>query len=322
MNPLMSRALGIGLGVLADSFIPDPATHHPVAWFGSAASGIETITYRDSRDAGGIHVAICVVPVAMAGWLVERYTALRWWLHLGATALTTWAVVGIYCLAREGLTMASFLDNDDLASARAQLSHLCGRDPDHLDHVELARATVESVAENTADAGIASVMWAALAGIPGLVTHRCINTLDAMIGHKNTRYLRFGTVAATLDDWLDWIPARTTGVLFSLLAPVVHGSSDRAWQITMRDHAKHPSPNGGWCESAMAGALGVQLGGTNIYYGNRIEHRGRLGDGSLPKAGDARRSVNLSRWAMAIATAGTIAGLGIVAGLTRLTKSR
>ena len=125
-----------------------------------------------------------------------------------------------------------------------------------LDEPELARATVESVAENTSDAVVAPLFWGAVAGLPGLLGYRAANTLDAMVGHRSARYARFGTPAARLDDLLNLVPARLTGLLTIAVAPVAHGDRARAWRVWRRDRNDHPSPNAGQCEAAMAGALG------------------------------------------------------------------
>lgn len=297
------RALGLALGLVADRLFGDPVRHHPVAWFGTAASRVENHTYADDVRSGGVHVATMLVPLAVGGGIVE--CAGRRWpvLQVAATAFTTWAVVGATSLAREGRIMADALADDDLERARERLGHLCGRDADALDASELARATIESMAENTADAAVASIFWGAALGVPGMLVHRGANTLDAMIGHRNARYERFGKVAAHLDDVLDLLPARATGALFATLAPAVGGDLRRAWRVLRRDHAKHPSPNGGWCESAIAGALGVQLGGRNVYYGGRVEDRGLLGDGPRPDADAVRCSTRLVTLATGVAGA-------------------
>ncbi|MET8160982.1 cobalamin biosynthesis protein [Sphaerisporangium sp. NPDC005289] len=218
------------------------------------------------------------------------------------TALATWAVLGGTTLGREGAYMARALEADDLAAARDRLPHLCGRDPSGLSADELARATVESIAENTSDAVVAPLVWGAVAGVPGLLAYRAINTLDAMVGHRSKRYERFGWAAARLDDVANYVPARITGALACVLAPLVGGSPRRAAAVLRRDGGRHPSPNSGRCEAAFAGALGVRLGGRNVYAG-RVEHRPVLGDGRDPRAGDIARSVRLAR-AVNLAAAG------------------
>src|SRR5258705_9627102 len=154
--------------------------------------------------------------------------------------------------------MADRLDRGDLAAARAQLPNLCGRDPSTLDETELARATVESVAENTSDAVVAPLAWGALFGLPGLVGYRAVNTLDAMVGHRSPRYRDFGTVSARLDDLANLGPSRATAALTVALAPLAAGRRREALRIWLRDGRRHPSPNAGQCEAAVAGALDIR----------------------------------------------------------------
>ncbi|HMR49713.1 MAG TPA: cobalamin biosynthesis protein [Arachnia sp.] len=297
----MTRAVGIVVGVAADAVWGDPKQHHPVAWFGTYASTVEPHLYADDRAHGTAYVAATVAPVALAGLALERATRRHPVAHVAVTALSTWAVLGARSLAREGEILAGHLEAGDLDAARGRLGHLCGRDPSNLDEPELARAAVESMAENTADAVVASLFWGAVAGVPGMLAHRAINTLDAMVGHRNERYARFGTAAARLDDAADYLPARITGVLACALAPLVGGDPRRAWRTMRRDADQHPSPNGGWCESAWAGALGVQLGGTNVYF-SRTEERPLLGDGPRPDARALRKAARLVTAVTAAAT--------------------
>jgi adenosylcobinamide-phosphate synthase len=203
--------------------------------------------------------------------------------------------------------MADALEAGDLDAARARLPHLCGRDPRGLDAKELTRATVESIAENTSDAAVAPLVWGAALGVPGLLAYRAINTLDAMVGHRSPRYANFGWAAARTDDVASWVPARLTGLLTAACAPLADGSPRAAYAAFRRDGAKHPSPNAGRCEAAFAGALGIRLGGVNVY-GTRVEHRPELGDGRAPEIPDIRRAVRLSRAVTitsALLTAGT-----------------
>jgi adenosylcobinamide-phosphate synthase len=163
-----------------------------------------------------------------------------------------------------------------------------------LDESELARATVESVAENSSDAEVAPLVWGAVAGLPGLVGYRAVNTLDAMVGHRSDRYRRFGTAAARLDDVANLVPARLTAALTVLAARPLGGSWRGALRTWLRDGGRHPSPNSGRCEAAMAGALGVRLGGPNVYAG-RVEVRPTLGDGRTVKPDDIHAAVRISR---------------------------
>jgi adenosylcobinamide-phosphate synthase len=262
--------------------------------------------YAPTTAAGARYVAVAAgVPTAVA-LLASAVTRRRPVARAALVAATTWTVLGSTSLRREGTAMAKALDSDDLAAARERLPHLCGRDPSALGPSELARATVESVAENTSDAAVGALFWGAVAGLPGLVGYRAVNTLDAMVGHRSARYARFGTAAARLDDAANLVPARVTAALTVAAAPLVGGSRSRALWIWAHDGRRHPSPNSGQCEAAMAGALGVRLGGRNVYAG-RVEDRPHLGRGRAPEAGDIRRAVRLSALVSAGATALAVA---------------
>jgi len=287
-------ALGLVLGLATDTFVADPRRAHPVAGFGRAAALLERGTWRPSRRAGVLHVVALVVPLTCAGAWLDRRLRRHPWARGGLTAVTSWAVLGSASLAREASALAVELDRTDLPAARLRLPALCGRDPQLLDAAGLARAAVESVAENTADAAVAPLVWGALAGTAGLVGYRAVNTLDAMVGHRSERYLAFGWAAARLDDLLTLLPARLTAVLAVAFAPAVGGSSARAWRVWRRDAGAHPSPNAGPCEAAFAGALGNRLGGPTVYpYG--CSQRPWLGEGGDPGPADVRRAVRLSR---------------------------
>ncbi len=206
----------------------------------------------------------------------------------------TWAVLGGTSLVREGDALGRSLEAGDLDAARARIPHLCARDPALLDAAGMARAGVESLAENTSDAVVAPLLWGAVAGVPGLLGYRAVNTLDAMVGYRSARYARFGRAAARLDDVVNLVPARLTAVLTVLLAPAVGGRPADAVRAWRRDAAGHPSPNAGPVEATAAGALGLRLGGRTEYaYG--AEDRPALGDGRTPRPSDLRRTARLSR---------------------------
>ena len=299
-RPGSARAAGLLAGGLLDAVLGDPRRGHPVSIFGAAASQAETMLWSDSRGRGAAMVAVCVAPVALAGLGAQRVTRGRPALTLAATALASWTVLGGASLGGSALALGRALEAGDLAAARRMLPTLCGRDPEQLDPTGLARAAVESVAENTSDAVVAPLFWGAVAGLPGLLGYRAVNTLDAMIGQRSPRYQRFGWAAARLDDVANLIPARITGLLTVALAPTAGGCSRRALRTLLRDGRRHPSPNAGQCEAAFAGALGVRLGGRNSYQG-RAEQRGLLGDGAAPAAADISRAVRLSRLVSAAA---------------------
>lgn len=236
-------------------------------------------------------------------------------LHVATVAVSTWVVLGGTTLAREGVAMTGLLDTGDLPAARRRLAHLCGRDASTLDAQELARAAVESVAENTSDAMVAPMLWGAVLGVPGLLAYRAVNTLDAMVGHRSPRHARFGWAAARLDDLANLVPSRLTGVLASVLAPLVGGSPAASLRTMRRDGAAHPSPNAGPCEAAFAGALGITLGGATVY-GDRVEWRGPLGDGPPPQVHDISRAVRLSRAVGLVSVAVSVALAALTARLT------
>ncbi|MBF6177375.1 cobalamin biosynthesis protein [Nocardia otitidiscaviarum] len=303
-----STAAGLLLGFALDRLFGDPRRCHPVAGFGSAAMALETKTYRDSRAAGVLHEVVLVGAVTAVGVAAHRAGSGR----VPLTAAATWTVLGGRSLARTGRAMADRLEADDLAGARELLPSLCGRDPALLDADGLARAALESIAENTSDATVAPLFWGAVAGIPGLLAYRAINTLDAMIGYRNQRYRNFGWAAARTDDVANLVPARLAGALTTALAPLVGGRPAAAWQAWRRDASSHPSPNAGVAEATVAGALGVGLGGRTEYR-HGVEMRPTLGDGPAPRVPDLRRAVVLSE-AVQLATALTAAGIAAARG--------
>jgi adenosylcobinamide-phosphate synthase len=277
---MVSRALGAAAGVMADRLLGEPpAVAHPVARFGSVMRGVETRLYRDAREAGAAHAALGVGLAAAAG------------AALGSPAAAAYIAVAGRALGQAALDVEAALVRDDLDAARALLPALVGRDPSQLDEPAIARAAVESVAENTVDAVVAPALWTAAAGAPGVFVYRAVNTLDAMVGHRSSRYEQFGWASARLDDLAGLIPARVTAGLVAAVRP---GAAGRVARAVHDDAPAHPSPNAGIAEAAFAGALGLRLGGANRY-GDRVEERPALGDGRAPEPCDIRAAVRLSR---------------------------
>jgi adenosylcobinamide-phosphate synthase len=296
-------AYGATLGFLGDLLAGDPRRGHPVAAFGRAAGALEGRLWRDDRASGAVFTALCAGGAVGGAALAQRAVRSSATLSVALTAAATWSVLGGESLAREARLVGAALEAGDLAAARARLPHLCGRDPQALDAAGIARAVVESVAENTSDAVVGALVWGAAGGVPGLVGFRAVNTLDAMVGHRSPRFLRFGWAAARLDDVAGWPGARLTAALATLAGPDPRGAV-RVWR---RDAALHPSPNAGPVEAAFAGALRLRLGGT-LSYAGRTEHRPVLGAPlPPPTAADIDRAVRLSRRvnALALATATT-----------------
>jgi adenosylcobinamide-phosphate synthase len=284
---------GIAAGLALDAVLGDPRRAHPVALFGTAAARAEQALHRDSRVAGAGYAALLTGAAVGAGILLQAGTAGRPAARTAVAALATWSVVGGTTLRREARVLRGHLGADDVPAARARLPHLCGRDPSALDADQLARATVESVAENTSDAVVAPLLWGTVLGVPGLLGYRAVNTLDAMVGHRSPRYARFGWAAARADDVANVVPARVTAALTVCLASLVGGRPPSALRAWRRDGRKHPSPNAGPVEAAFAGALGRTLGG-RLSYGGRVEDRPLLGDGPAPGAADIARAERLS----------------------------
>lgn len=290
------HARGAAIGLLADAAVRHPSwVPHPLSVFGAAMGRLERRLHADDVGAGARYAAVGVALGAAAA------------VPLRSTVLATWLASGGRQLQEVAHDVAARLDEGDLDGARDLLPSLVGRDPSSLDATGVARAAVESVAENTVDAVVAPAMWAAAAGPTGVLVHRAVDTMDSMVGYRNERYERFGRVAARLDDAMAWVPARATALLVVAARPDTARAVLRA---VRRDAPSHPSPNAGVAEAAFAGALGVQLGGPTSYPGGRVEERPLLGTGREPTASDVRAAVDLSAdITTALATA--LAGYGL-----------
>lgn len=313
---------GLVAGFAADAVLGDPRRFHPVAGFGRAASRLERAMYAPTQSAGVAYAAVAAGAPTVLAVAAHIATRRRPIARVVLIAATTFAVLGGTSLGREADAMATELDRDDIDAARDRVPNLCGRDPAALDAGEIGRATVESVAENTSDATVAPLLWGAVAGLPGLVGYRAINTLDAMIGHRSERYRDFGTASARLDDAANLLPSRLTALLTIPAAAIVDDgrplgdprrrgprrSAFATFATWLRDRNRHPSPNSGQCEAAMAGALGVRLGGRNVYHG-RVEVRPMLGRGPLPGPAEIRRAARISRTVGAFAL---VVSIGVV----------
>lgn len=277
-------------GAALDALVPDPRRGHPVALFGGAAQALERRMYADSKPRGAAYAAACVGSVVLAARTLERRSGTA---RFVAVAAGTWAVLGGRSLRHEAALVHELLARGDLDGARQRVTHLVSRDPAGLDADGVARAAVESVAENTCDAVVAPLFWGAVAGLPGLLGYRAVNTLDAMVGYRSARYANFGWAAARLDDLANAAPARLTALLTVLAARGTGADAGAAVRIARRDGRRHPSPNSGFSEAAFAGALGLRLGGRNSYAG-RVDERPQLGDGRIPTVADLPRAARLS----------------------------
>ena len=257
-----------------------PERWHPVALFGTGVGALERRLYDDRVGPGVVLVGAGVGVAALAGVALQSPVAAAYLACAGR---------GLHDAAE---AVGHALGEGDVGRARELLPALVGRDPAGLDGPAIARAVVESVAENTTDAIVAPALWTLAAGAAGAFVHRAGDTLDSMVGYRDGTYRRFGTAAARVDDVLAWVPARVTAGLVALARPSRAGDVVRA---VRREAPAHPSPNAGVAEAAFAAALGLQLGGGENRYGDRVECRPLLGRGRDPEAADIAKAVDLSR---------------------------
>ena len=274
------------LAFFLDSVIGDPNTkYHPVVLIGRLISSLERLFYR-ADDSDGKKFAMGAILVLLV--LFVSYTAAAAILRLSYEIPAQWGsvlcgavllsfTISPKSLAKAGRGIYALLLSGELHEAREKVGWIVGRDTQDLDEAEISRATVETIAENTSDGIIAPLFFFAIGGVPLAVLYRAANTMDSMLGYKNARYLYFGRAAARLDDVLNLIPARMTGLLFVVAAWILGFDCKQAFRIMRRDAAKHPSPNGGYAEASVAGALHIRLGGVNSYFGKKT-FRAYMGD--------------------------------------------
>lgn len=276
-------------GILAffiDAIIGDPETKwHPVALLGRFIAFLEKILYsindNDNKKLimGGILVTItlAVSYFLATGIMLLAYKAEYTYISTFIAALMLSFCISPKSLAKAGRGIYALLLVNDIDLARKKVGYIVGRDTDKLNEGEITRATVETIAENTVDGIIAPLLFFAIGGVPLAVLYRSANTLDSMVGYKNEKYLYFGRAAARLDDVLNYIPARITGILLIFSAWILGYDYKFAYQMLLRDAVKHPSPNGGYAEATVAGALHIRLGGYNSYFG-KTSFRAYMGE--------------------------------------------
>lgn len=271
---------------------------HPVTWIGALISALESRlnTGSDTRRFWtGAVTTVFVVFLAGGLALILQYILPENPIGLVLGGALAWPLVALRSMHDHVYAVQNPLSEGDLTGARHAVSMIVGRDPTKLDEAGVARGALESLAENTSDGIVAPVFWGAVAGLPGIAAYKAINTLDSMIGHRNDRFEQFGKVAARLDDLVNLIPARLTGLLFAAVstAPV------RAIRVILSGASRHRSPNAGWPEGAMAGALNVRLSGPRVY-GDRVADEPWLNASAPdPEARDLTRGLTFYRRAMA-----------------------
>ena len=268
------------IGFLLDLLLGDPAwMPHPVVGMGKLIARLETRfrawfpeTEKGERAAGrllAIFLPLFVLAVSVVFlWLCYLVSP---WLYMVMQAILCWQCLAMKDLKTESSQVQAALEEGDLAKARKQVARIVGRDTEELSGAGVARAAVETVAENFSDGVIAPLLCMLIGGAPLALTYKAINTMDSMVGYKNDRYLNFGRAAAKLDDVANWLPSRISAFLWMAAAGLTGNSAKGAYRIWKRDRKKHASPNAGQTESACAGSLGFQLAGPISYFGKPVE---------------------------------------------------
>lgn len=270
---MMSAWFTLSLAVVLDLIMGDPEwfkKFHPVSLIGKLISLMEKALLLLPARAAGVMLAL-IIPAGVyaAAYYFQAYVLNYPWGWV-AVALLLSTLIALKGLTSEGARVLKLVDSNDLPGARGFLPSLCGRDPGGLDEAGLRRAVIESLAENASDGVIAPIFYFLLGGLPLAFAYKAVNTLDSMVGYRNEKYMEFGWASARLDDAANFIPARLTGIFISTAA-LLSGKGMRAFRTMLRDGGNHPSPNSGVPMAAMAGALGVTLGGKTLYGGKPLE---------------------------------------------------
>ncbi|EKF19365.1 adenosylcobinamide-phosphate synthase CbiB [Nitratireductor pacificus] len=293
---------------------------HPVTWIGrlialaDARCNVETLSPGARRMSGVLVLAAIVALAGFTGWMIQ--TSLSGWAGLLVAALVGSSLIAQRSLASHVKAVADGLDAGGLAEGRRAVSQIVGRDPESLDEAGVARAAIESLAENCSDGVVAPVFWLAVGGLAGGAVYKAANTADSMIGHKTVRHLHFGWAAARFDDLINLPASRLSALLFIAAALFMRdASAEEAWRAVRRDARHHRSPNAGWPEAAMAGALGLALAGPRRYGGVTVDDA-FMGEGGRREADaeDIRRALALYR----IADGFLIGLVAMAAGLWHL----
>lgn len=278
---MIAHLYAITLAFFIDIVIGDPPNWpHPVKWIGTFIGYLEkNLNVGRHKKRNGILMLLIVLFLVFTLTTGVIYAAYQ--LHYIA-GIVVEAVLISTTIAQKSLRQAGMevyrpLIEGNMKEARLKLSYIVGRDTEGLDESEVVRGTVETIAENTSDGITAPLFWAFIGGAPLAMVYRAINTCDSMVGYRNDKYLEFGWASARLDDVVNWIPSRITGALMLLGLPSKYHGWKKRWLILFRDARRHPSPNSGWTEAAVAALLGVQLGGLNTYKGV-VSNRARMGE--------------------------------------------
>jgi len=261
----------ITLAYLLDLILGDPRwLPHPIKGIGRLAKKLERPlrrTVKSERTAGFIFTMVIISIVwGLTSIIIRQAVSFNQYLGLGFSIIFIYASLAVKDLKVESLRVCRALEKGNIVAARKKLSLIVGRDTQNMDEKDIIRATVETIAENTVDAIIAPLFYAFIGGAPLALTYKAVNTLDSLVGYKNERYRYFGWASAKLDDLVNFIPARLSALFLPIAGWFTGKNILNSWQTIRRDGIKHPSPNSGFPEAAIAGALGIQLGGLNFYH--------------------------------------------------------
>ena len=272
------------LGYIMDLLFGDPYWFpHPVRFIGKLISKTEKIIRKHSKSEASLKywgIVQWIVPVGttfLITYLILKIFSFNKYIEIIVGSFIVYTTLSTKCLKDEALKIYNVLETGDIEKSRVQLSYIVGRDTKNLSQSEIIRATVETVAENTVDGTISPMFYGFLFGPVGAMTYKAINTLDSMVGYKNEKYLNLGCISAKMDDIANFIPARLTAIFMSLGAFLCGMDGKNSLKIAIRDRKNHKSPNCAFAEGAAAGALGIQLGGTNIYFGKAV-YKPTIGD--------------------------------------------
>lgn len=278
------RLLSLYIGYIIDLIIGDPYSFpHPVKYIGKLIKVVENFVRKTAKTDKGLKIGgfflwfVTVGTTFAVTYLVMRLARFNTVVYVIINSIVIYTTLATKCLKDEAKKIYEVLKTGDLQKSRTQLSYIVGRDTANLDEKEIIRATVETVAENTVDGLIAPLFYAFIGGAPLAMAYKAINTLDSSVGYKNEKYLHIGFASAKIDDIANYIPSRIAVILFTIGNFFLRNDYKNCFKIAIRDRKNHKSPNCAFSEGAVAGALGIQLGGTNVYFGETV-YKPTIGD--------------------------------------------
>ena len=300
--------LSIYIGYITDLIVGDPYSFpHPVRYIGKLIRYVEKKVRKVANTDKGLKIGgfvlwfFTVIPTYLITYLIIKLSSFNTYVYVFVNAFIIYTTLATKCLKDEAVKIYRVLKTGDLEQSRIQLSYIVGRDTEHLSEKEIIRATVETVAENTVDGIIAPMFYAFIGGAPLAMAYKAVNTLDSTVGYKNEKYIHIGFASAKIDDIANYIPARISVLLMSIGSLVLGYNYKNAAKIAIRDRKNHKSPNCAFSEGAVAGALGIQLGGTNIYFGQEV-YKPTIGDKDRAIESDDIVKTNRIMYATSIAS--------------------